>query len=106
MKSGQRSGRGYALLTAIVLMGWAVLLPGPALTADAKFVVKPVTEKKVSSLPTGQLYWRIENYPSLAQAQAAAGPRSLAAEIDGKAWLFTLGDKGGSTPGGTNTNRP
>ncbi|MGE0258765.1 MAG: cupin domain-containing protein [Alphaproteobacteria bacterium] len=63
--------------------------------------VKPVTEKKVSELPAGPLYWHIENFPSLAQAQAAAGPTSLAAEIAGKAWLFTLGGKGGSAPGGT-----
>ena len=34
-----------------------------------------------------------------AQAQAAAGPTSLAVENAGRAWLFTLGSKGSSTPG-------
>ncbi|MGH8687095.1 MAG: hypothetical protein ACREVQ_05240 [Burkholderiales bacterium] len=76
--------------------------------------MKPVAQKKVSELPAGPLYWRIENFPTLAQAQAAIGPGrwnpdtvsydaapSLAAEVAGKAWLFTLGPKGGSTPGGT-----
>jgi hypothetical protein len=36
----------------------------------------------------------------LAEAQAAAGPTGLAAEVSGKVWLFTLGQKGGSSPGG------
>ncbi|MFL6823449.1 MAG: cupin domain-containing protein [Xanthobacteraceae bacterium] len=61
--------------------------------------VKPVIEKKVTRLPEGPLFWRIENFPTLAQAQAAAGPTALAAEAAGKVWLFTLGPKGGATPG-------
>ena len=52
-------------------------------------------------MPPGPLFWRIENFPTLAQAQAAAGSTALAAEAAGKAWLFTLGTKGGSSPGGT-----
>jgi len=63
-------------------------------------VVAPVAEKKVSQLPQGTLYWRIETFPTLADAQAAAGPTALAAEIDGKSWLFTLAPRGGSSPGG------
>lgn len=66
---------------------------------DQKLVVKPVVEKKVNELPRGELYWRIEHFPSLAQAQAAAGGTGLAAEIDGKVWLFTLAAKGGSSGG-------
>ena len=67
----------------------------------AKFVIKPVAEKKVEQLPAGPLYWLIETFPTLAQAKAVEGSTSLAAEVAGKAWLFTLGDKGGATPGGT-----
>lgn len=63
--------------------------------------IKPLAEKKVADLPAGELFWRIENFPSPDQAKAAAGPWSLAAESDGKAWLFTLGPSGGSTPGAT-----
>ena len=63
------------------------------------FAIKPVAEKKVRELPPGTLYWRVERFASLADAQAAAGPTSLAAEVDGKSWLFTLGPKGGSTQG-------
>jgi quercetin dioxygenase-like cupin family protein len=91
----------------------AYLAPSAA-AAEAKYVVKPVTEMKVKQLPAGPLYWRIENFPSLDQAKAAASPYvwnpdtvsyhgspSLVAEIAGKVWLFTLGAQGGATPGGT-----
>ncbi len=70
-------------------------------TAQAKFVIKNVAEKKINQLPAGPLYWRVENFPTLAKAEAAAGPDLLAAEVAGKVWLFTLGAKGGSTPGAT-----
>jgi hypothetical protein len=86
-----------ALLTAcaIGLMLW----PSPS-RAQAKLEIKPVTEKKLKELPAGPLYWRLETFATLAEAEAAAGPTSLAAEVAGKAWLFTLGPKGGATRGG------
>ncbi|RWP97383.1 cupin domain-containing protein [Mesorhizobium sp.] len=77
------------------------LMTSASMPADSKFAVEPVVEKKVKELPSGPLYWRLENFPTLAQAQTAAGPTSLAAEVAGKVWLFTLGPKDGSTPGGT-----
>lgn len=93
----RRPWRVAALLMSLALP----LLPmAPAATAQEKFVVKPLAEKKLEQLPAGPLYWRIENFATLAQAQAAAGPFALAAEADGKAWLFTLGAKGGATAGG------
>ncbi|MGA8006650.1 MAG: cupin domain-containing protein [Burkholderiales bacterium] len=100
---------GIALATA----AGSLLPPSPA-AAQQKFVVKPVAQKKLKQLPAGPLYWRIETFPTLAQAQAAADAKhwnpdtvsddantSLAAEVDGKVWLFTLGPKGGATDGGT-----
>jgi hypothetical protein len=69
--------------------------------AQQKFVIDNVAEKKLEQLPAGPLFWRLENFPTLAQAQAAAGETSLAAEVSGKVWLFTLGPKGGTTAGGT-----
>ena len=83
------------------LCAMAVVLAPPPATAQQKFVIKPVAEKKIKELPAGPLYWRLENFPTLAQAQAATGPTSLAAEVAGEVWLFTLGPKGGSTPGGS-----
>lgn len=88
----------------LLALGFALtgllLAPSPA-TAQHKFVIKPIAERKLTQLPAGPLYWRLENFTTLAKAQAAAGPASLAAEAAGKAWLFTLGPKGGATPGGT-----
>jgi hypothetical protein len=77
------------------------LMTSASMPADSRFAVVPVVEKKVKELPSGPLYWRLENFPTLAQAQSAAGPTSLAAEVAGKVWLFTLGPKDGSTTGGT-----
>jgi quercetin dioxygenase-like cupin family protein len=84
-------------LAAGLLWGQA---PASAQTA-AKFHIEKIAEKRLPRLPAGPLYWRIETFPSLAKAQAAAGPTSLAAAAAGKAWLFTLGAQGGMTPGGS-----
>ena len=99
-------------ITVICVVG--LLLPPATWASDARYVVKPVVEMKVKQLPKGALYWRIENFPTLDQAKAAAGEYrwnpdtvtydglpSLVAEIAGKVWLFTLGPQGMVTPGGT-----
>ena len=78
-----------------------ILLSASKAAAQQEFVVKPVAQKKINQLPAGPWYGLVETFPTLAQAQAAAGPTSLAAEVAGKAWLFTLGPKGGSTHGGS-----
>ena len=91
--------RVIALALSLCAMG--LLLSPSTAAAQQAFVIKPVAEKKLKQLPAGPLYWQIENFPTLAQAQAAAGPTSLAAEVAGKVWLFTLGPKGGATPGGS-----
>jgi hypothetical protein len=90
-----------------------LLLP-PSTWADVQYIVKPIAEMKVKQLPKGPLYWRVEKFPTLDQAKAAAGEYrwnpdtvsydgspSLTAEIAGKVWLFTLGPQGATTPGGT-----
>jgi len=91
-----RSTAGWALL----LCATGLLLPLSPATAQ-KFEINPVAEKRLKQLPSGPLYWRLENFPTLAQAEAAAGPTSLAAEAAGKIWLFTLGPRGGATRGGS-----
>ena len=85
----------------LALCAAGLLLSLSPVAAQQPLVIKPVAEKKLSQLPAGPLYWRIENFPTLAEAQAAVGPTSLAAEVSGKVWLFTLGPKGGATRGGT-----
>src|SRR5215203_5959318 len=82
---------------ASYVTGW--LLGPSSAAAQAEYAVKPVVEKKLKELPPGPLFWRLENFPTLGQAQAAVSESSLAAEVAGKAWLFTLGPSGGSTPG-------
>ena len=84
----------------VVLASGLLALPLTALGQQA-LVVKALSEKRVTELPSGPLFWRIENFPTLAQAQAATGPMGLAVESGGKAWLFTLGASGGSSTGGT-----
>jgi len=110
--SSQSKYQTAMILLALIALP-ALLLATPPAVARGKYVVKPVAEKKVKELPNGPLYWRVENFPTLAQAQAAIVPdhwnpntvsndvaTSLAVEVAGKAWLLTLGPKGGATPGG------
>ncbi len=78
---------------AVLSPAWSGAQPAPPLS------VKPVVEKKLKELPAGPLYWRIETFATLAEAQAAEGATGLAAEISGKVWLFTLGPAGGSKTG-------
>jgi quercetin dioxygenase-like cupin family protein len=98
---------GFRMAVALcVLVGLgaspAMAQPGKVGPAGAgTLVVKALGDKKVDKLPAGPLFWRVDSFPTLAQAQAAAGPMSLAAEAHGKSWLFTLGPAGGSSSGGT-----
>lgn len=106
--------RFTARLTLPIICAAALLLPSSSWAADVRYVVKPIAEMKVKQLPKGPLYWRVENFPTLDQAKAAAGEYrwnpdtvsyqgspSLTAEVAGKVWLFTLGPQGAATPGGT-----
>jgi len=101
----------FALALSLCAMG---VLLSPSMAAAQQYVVKPVAEMRFKQLPAGPLYWRVENFPTLEQAKSAAGPHrwnpdtvsydgspSLTAEVAGKVWLFTLGTKGGATPGGS-----
>jgi hypothetical protein len=104
--------RFIALMLSLCAMG--LLQPPSPAVAQQKYVVKPVAEKKIKQLPAGPLYWRVENFPTVADAKVAVGPdgwnpasvryettTSLIAEVAGKVWVLTLGPKGGSTPGGS-----
>ena len=99
-------------IPAICVVG--LLLSQSTEAAEVQYVVKPIAEMKVKQLPKGPLYWRVENFPTLDQAKAAAGEYrwnpdtvtydgwpTLTAEVADKAWLFTLGPQGAATPGAT-----
>jgi hypothetical protein len=91
--------KSWAFFVALLLA--AAGLPLTPAGAQQALSVKPVVERKLAQLPPGPLYWRVENFPTLDAAQAAVGPTSLAAEVAGQVWLFTLGPEGGATPGGS-----
>lgn len=76
------------------------LLAAPA-AAQQPLTIKPLAELKTSELPVGPLFWRVENFKTVAEAQACAGRWSLVAESAGKVWMATLGPMGGSSAGGT-----
>jgi mannose-6-phosphate isomerase-like protein (cupin superfamily) len=85
-------------LAVLALVSCFLTLPA---SGQQALVVKALAEKKVTELPSGPLFWRLENFPTLGQAQAAAGPTALAVESAGRVWLVTLGASGASTAGGT-----
>ena len=89
----------FLLVTLAFAALTACLLPSLA-NAQQALVIKPLAEKKVATLPPGDLYWRIDNFPALEQARSGAGEWALATESAGKVWLFTLGAAGGSSRGG------
>jgi quercetin dioxygenase-like cupin family protein len=89
----------FLIGAAVVLAAASCFAQATAPTAPAALTIKPLAEKKIAELPAGSLYWRVENYPTLEQAQAAAGPTALAVQAAGKVWLLTLGPKGGATAG-------
>ena len=95
------------MIVVLASMLWS--LPSP-MAAQQQYVVKPVAQKKIKQLPTGPLYWRVENFPTLADAKAAVGPdgwnpasvryettTALIAEVAGEIWVVTLGPKDAST---------
>ena len=93
---------GVAVFVLGGLLAPAAMAQSPSLgvASSGTLVIKPLAEKKVAELPAGPLFWRVESFATLAQAQAAAGPMGLVAESGGKVWLFTLGPAGGSSAGG------
>jgi len=89
------------LIAVVGVLASALLFLPSVAFAQQPLVIKPLAEKKVAQLPGGPLFWRIENFATLGEAQAAASQWSLVAESAGKVWLFTLGPASGSSAGGT-----
>jgi hypothetical protein len=85
------------IVAASALVG--CVSPPRNLPASPDFVVVNAAERTISALPPSPMFWRIENFPTLPEAQAASQPMSLAAEVSGRVWLATLGERGARTPG-------
>ena len=100
--------RAFPLSTTVPMLALLGLGfgPGATLTSAAlaqgqgKFVVEKIAEKPIAALPDGEIFWTIETFDALDAAEAAVGATSIAAEIDGKAWLFTLGPEDAVGHGG------
>lgn len=90
-----------AVVVIAVVAAFTGLVSPPGASAQEPLVIKALVEKTVTELPAGPLFWRVETFPTLAEAQAAEGPTALVAESAGQVWLVTLGPEGGSSPGGT-----
>ena len=67
----------------------------------AALMVKTLASTKIAAVPAGPLFWRLETFPTLALAQAAAGATALAVQSGGRNWLITLGPAGRMSSGGT-----
>ena len=65
------------LIAMIVFLVPGLWLLPLAAKAQQQYVVKPVAQKKIKELPTGPLYWRVENFPTLVDAKAAVGSRRV-----------------------------
>jgi len=85
---------------AYVAAACIAIATGVATAQEALMISNPLAEKKLAEVPSGPLFWRIETFPTIAQAQQMARPTALAVESAGKAWLFTLGAAGGPSSGG------
>jgi mannose-6-phosphate isomerase-like protein (cupin superfamily) len=92
--------RAFSIALALATLSACASAP-EELPASPDFVVENVGERTLDALPDGLLYWRIETFPSLQAAQAAASPTSISAAVSGRFWLVTLGEHGASTVGAT-----
>ena len=77
-----------------------ILAPALGLAQSAaiaqQLVVKPLAEKKVTELPAGPLFWRLENFPTLAQALEPVFNAAGESLVHGPLFLATVGAAGRS----------
>jgi len=60
-----------------LLVGAVAMVLALASVAQPALVVRPLAERKVADLPSGELFWRIETYPSKVSSSGASDLRSL-----------------------------
>ena len=69
MKLSWSRGRPAAALVTLVAGLW--LMPSMAV-AQQKYIIDPIAEMKVKALPAGELFWRVESFPTLDAAAVGA----------------------------------
>jgi hypothetical protein len=96
----RRLGTGVCACAVAVALAGALPFGTPMAQQATPLVIRALAEKRLTELPPGPLVWRIETFPTAAEARAAEGSTALVAEAGGRVWLFTLGSAGGASPGG------
>ena len=61
-------------VAALVMFVAGLWLMPSMVAAQQKYIVQPIAEMKVKQLPKGELFWRVESFPTLDEAKAAAPP--------------------------------
>src|SRR5262245_16144050 len=72
--SEARMIRSIISLALSFFSGIALFSSPSRVAAQAPYIVQPVAETKVKQLPKGELFWRVESFPTLDKAKAAAPP--------------------------------
>ena len=62
------------MIVVLASMLWS--LPSPV-AARQQYVVKPVAQKKIKQLPTGPLYWRVEEFSHACGCESRSGSRRV-----------------------------
>ena len=57
-----------AVILALSFLGIGALSAPSPVAAEAQYIVQPVAEIKVKQLPKGELFWRVESFPTLEKA--------------------------------------
>ena len=60
-----------------------------------------IAREKLGQLPRGPLYWHLDTYPTRSAAEAVKGQYGSVVEAEGKVWLFTVGEGGWRSAGGS-----
>jgi hypothetical protein len=68
--------------------------------AGREFGCFMMASKELGRLGSGPIFWHLDSFPSLAEAEAARGPRGTVVRSLGKFWLFTIAESGWRPPSG------
>ena len=78
MRSLISAGDRFVVILALSSSLGIGLLSAPSpVAAQAQYIVQPVAEMKVKQLPKGELFWRVESFPTLDEAKAVCTTLSL-----------------------------
>lgn len=101
-------------MSRLAKIAFALLLAWIAMPAFAQATARPCVMGAPAEVPgpacllastrigamAGPVYWHIDQYPSIAAAQAARAEAATVVEAYGKVWLFTLGARESAPAGG------